>query len=67
MPLFSNGQMVTYFGSRTVSDGLPAGDFKAMNKRLYDCGHVQNIEVGTSISYVWVRADCLLEMKKNVL
>ena len=29
-------------------------------KRLYDCGHVQNIEVS------WIRANCLPEMKKDV-
>lgn len=71
VPSFSHGQMVTYFVSRTVSDGLPAGDFNAMNKKarsLYDCGHVQNIEVGTSTdACVWLRADCLPEMKKDIV
>ena len=48
VPKFTNGQMVTYFVCRTASDGLPAGDFKAINskaKGLYDCGHIQNTEV----------------------
>ena len=43
VPSFSNGQMIEYFVIRTVGDGLPAGDFKSMNKRakgLFDCGHV---------------------------
>lgn len=67
VPSFSNGQMVTYFVSRTVCDGLPAGDFKSMNtaaKRLYDCGHVQCIKVGSSHTHLFVRANCLPEMKK---
>ena len=69
VPSFSNGQMVTYFVSRTVCDGLPAGDFKSMNiatKRLYDCGHVQCIQVGSSSTHLFIRANCLPEMKKNV-
>ena len=31
-----------------MADGLPAGDFKSMNKSakyLFDCGHIQKIEV----------------------
>ena len=69
VPKFSYGHMMTYFVSRTLSDGLPAGDFNAMNtkaKRLYDCGHIQNIEVSTSGSKVCIRASCLPEMKKDV-
>ena len=68
VPKFTNGQMVTYFVCRTVSDGLPAGDFKAINskaKGLYDCGHIQNIEVSLTAERVWVRSDCIPEMKKN--
>ena len=33
VPSFSNGQMIEHFVTRTVSDGLAAGDFKYMNKR----------------------------------
>ena len=33
VPLFTHGQMVTYFVTRTVSDGLPAKDFKGMNEK----------------------------------
>ena len=43
IPLFTDGQLVTYFVCRTVADGLPAGDFKSMNKSakyLFDCGHI---------------------------
>ena len=55
IPGFSRGQMITYFVARTFDDGLPAGDFKGINKKarkLFQCGHIQNI-----------RAKCLLEMK----
>ena len=68
VPKFTNGQMVTYFVCQTVSDGLPAGDFKAINskaKGLYDCGHIQNVEVSSTAERVWVRSDCIPEMKKN--
>jgi hypothetical protein len=62
--------MVTYLVSRTVSDGLPAGDFNAMNqkaKKIFDCGHAQNIQVCTCLSCVWIRADCHPELKKNTV
>ena len=70
VPSFSTGQMVSYFVSRTVCDGLPAGDFNAMNKKaksLFNCGHIQNIEVGCTDSCLWLRADCLPEMKKDTV
>ena len=68
IPSFTDGQLVTYFVCRTVADGLPAGDFKSMNKSakyLFDCGHVQNIQIGQSTGYTLVRANCLPEMKKD--
>ena len=68
VPSFSNGQMIEYFVTRTVSDGLPAGDFKSMNKGakgLYECGHVQNIQVSGSSSHVRLRASCLPEIKST--
>ena len=55
IPGFSRGQMITYFVARTFDDGLPAGDFKGINKKarkLFQCGYIQN-----------VRANCLPEMK----
>ena len=70
VPSFSNGQMIEYFVTRTVSDGLPAGDFKSMNKRAkgrFDCGHVQNIQINISSSHVLLRASCLPEMKKDTV
>ena len=68
VPTFTNGQLINYFVCRTVADGLPAGDFKSMNKSakyLYDCGHIQNIQIGTSTSHMSVKANCLPEMKKD--
>lgn len=68
VPLFTDGQLVTYFVCRTVADGLPAGDFKSVNrsaKYLFDCGHVQNIQVGASTPHTWIKANCLPEMKKD--
>ena len=60
VPMFTNGQLINYFVCRTVADGLPAGDFKSMNKSakyLYECGHVQNIQIGTSTSHMSVKAN----------
>ena len=67
VPNFTNAQIVTYFVARTVSDGLQASDFKGMNQNasnLFQCGHVQRIQIGTATN-IWVRADCLPEMKKD--
>ena len=68
VPMFAEGQLISYFVCRTLADGLPAGDFKSMNKSakyLFDCGHVQNIQIGTSTSHVLLKANCLPEMKKD--
>ncbi len=45
---FNNSHIVTYFVNRSVHDGLPADDFKAINKSaeyLFCCGHVQSITI----------------------
>ena len=34
-------------------------------KYLFDCGHVQNIQIGQSTTYTLVRANCLPEVKKD--
>ena len=67
---FTNAQIITYFITRTVDDSLPAGDFRSINKsgcNLYRCGHVQKIEVchASSSDKVYIRADCLPEMRKD--
>ena len=70
VPKFSHGQMISYFVTRTLDDGLPAGDFKGINKKamhLFQCGHIQHIEIKTSDLSLDVRADCLPEMKKHMV
>ena len=68
VPSFTYGNMITYFVTRTVTDGLPANDFKSINKSakyLFDCGHVQNVQVGNTSSLLYIRANCLPEMRKD--
>ena len=66
---FSNAQIISYFVTRTADDGLPMGDFKSVNNsaaNLFRCGHVQQIQVAHDKSdTLFVRADCLPEMKKD--
>ena len=65
---FNMGHTVTYFVSRTVSDGLPATDLKSVNKsaeNLFRCGHVQDIIVCTANMSIFVRAKCIPEMRKD--
>ena len=68
VPSFNHGHMISYFVSRTAADGLPSGDIKSMNtaaKHLYDCGHVQSIEVGSTNDTMYIRATCIPEMRKD--
>ena len=68
VPSFNHGHMISYFVCRTAVDGLPAGDIKSINtaaKHLYDCGHVQNIEVGYTNATIFLRAICHPEMRKD--
>ena len=65
---FSSAKVVSYFVSRSVSDGFPADDFKAINKRaenLFICGHIQCIQVLRHDSQLLFKANCLPEMKKD--
>ena len=60
--------MISYFVSCTATDGLPAGDIKSINKaakNLYDCGHIQNIEIGYTNTTTFIRAICYPEMRKD--
>ena len=62
---FSSGNKVSYFVNRSVCDGLPAEDFKAINKsaeNLFVSGHVQNIQVCATDNNVFIKAKCLPEM-----
>ena len=68
VPEFTNGQIVAYFVTRTVSDGKRAGDFKSINTsavNLFRCGHIQMIHVTTDENLLWVKANCLPEMRKD--
>ena len=67
---FTNAQIISYFVTRTADDGLPASDFKSINSSalsLFRCGHVKKIHVCHQITpaNVFIRADCLPEMKKD--
>ena len=56
---FSVSHIVSYFVSRSVSDGQPADDFKAINKsakNLFICGHIQCIEIYTNEDYFLLKA-----------
>ena len=68
VPQFTNGQIVAYFVTKTVSDGKRAGDFKSINTsavNLFLCGHIQMIQVTTDENLLWVKANCLPEMRKD--
>lgn len=68
VPTFTYGHMITYFVNRSVADGLPAADFKSINSaanNLFEGGHIQNLEVGESEECLFVRSNCLPEMRKD--
>ena len=65
---FNHGHMISYFVSRTATDGLTSGDIKSINKaakKLFDCGHVQNMEFGWHSTSICLQATCLPEMRKD--
>ena len=54
--------------ARTAADGLEARDFKSMNSsamNLFQCGHVQQIQVTFSQQRLFLSANCLPEMRKD--
>ena len=68
VPHFTNANVITYFVARTAADGLEARDFKSMNSsamHLFQCGHVQQIQVAFSQERLFLSANCLPEMKKD--
>lgn len=65
---FTYGHMITYFVSRNVVDGMAAGDFKSIDSaanNLFGGGHVQNIEIGESKHYIYIKCNCLPEIRKD--
>ena len=70
MPSFNNGNIMAYFVTRSVIDGLPSADFKSINssaENLFRCGHVQCIEVCKTATALYIQASCLPEMRKDSL
>lgn len=68
LPKFNIGNIVAYFYYRTVSDDLPAADFKSISKsaeNLFRCGHVQDIQVCCINEFIYFKARCAPEMKKD--
>ena len=68
MPQFSLGHIVEYFITRTVCDSLPAADFKSMNRaaeNLFRCGHVKNIKICHKNDFLFIKASCIPEMRKD--
>ena len=62
--------MISYFVSRTPVDGLASDDIKSINKSakyLYDCGHIQYMEVGYTSTSMHLRATCIPEMRKDCI
>ena len=65
---FNMSQIVAYFVTRSVLDGQIAGDNKSINKsaeNLFTCGHVQNIEFVNVDCWMYIKAKCLPEMRKD--
>ena len=49
-------------------DGLPAGDFKGINKSaeyLFCCGHIQSIQYCIYMKIMYIKSNCLPEMRKD--
>ena len=65
---FSSAEIVSYFVLRSVSDGFPADNFKAIIKtaeNLFICGQIQCIETVRCDNQLLFNAKCLPEMKKD--
>ena len=68
VPQFNMEHTVVYFITCTVTDSLPAADFKSVNKSmesLFHCGHAQAIQVGSADKHLFVKANCIPEMRKD--
>ena len=53
--MFINAQMISYFVERTLADGEPANDVKALNNsamRLFRCGHIQDIMISQANGFL---------------
>lgn len=72
LPNFSLSNVTNYFVNRQLMDGLPANDFKSINKKSYElfkAGHIQYVKVlqkDSSKDKVYIKCACLPEMRKNM-
>ena len=66
---FTLGNVISYFVTRTVSDGKSAKDLKSISKsleNLFTCSHIQNIVVcAVRASVLCIKCKCLPEMHKD--
>ena len=68
VPRFTNAHIVTNFVMRKVCDGSSCTDFKSINQSAIDlshCGHLQQVEIAESNATLWIRANCLPQMRKR--
>ena len=70
-PSFTIENMINYFIKRKSGDDEGNKDYKNLNSKafaLFKHGHVQHIEVviGESGEMIYIRCECLPEMKKNL-
>ena len=68
VPRFTNAHKVTSFVMRKVCDGSSCTDFKSINQSaidLFHCGHLQQVEIAESNVTLWIRANCLPQMRKD--
>ena len=68
IPRFTNAHIVTYFVMRKVCNGSSCTDFKSINQPaidLFHCGHLQQVEIAESNATLWIRANCLPQMRKD--
>ena len=70
LPPFTMATIIHYFVTRIACDGKSTNDFKNFEKKSYPLfldGHVQSITVSSGDKSTIYRANCLPEMKKNVI
>lgn len=64
---FTNANIINYFLVRTVVDGMPSSDVKAINSsalNMFRCGHIQDIMISYD-KHIYIQAKCLPEMRKD--
>lgn len=68
---FNNSNIVSYFINWSVTNGLPAGNFKAINKSaeyLFFVGTFNlAIQYNLSKGFIYIKSNCLPEMRKDLV